>query len=112
MRSLNASIVFVCLMVCLAPVGTQAQDERILSYDSRIDVFTEGDVVVTETIRVLAAGRKIQHGIYRDFPTRYRNNRGNQVVVRFDVLEVRRDDRPEAYHTQSLSNAQGADPGR
>ena len=101
---MNVRCLLVCLLICLAPAFGQAQDERILSFDSRIDIFTEGDVVVTETIRVLAAGKKIRRGIYRDFPTRYRDNHNRQVVVRFDVLEVRRDGRPEAYHTQQLDN--------
>ena len=61
-------------------------------------------MVVTETIRVVAAGQKIRRGIYRDFPTRYRNNRGSQVTVRFEVLEVLRDNRPDAYHTEQQSN--------
>ena len=60
--------------------------------------------MVTETIRVVAAGKKIRRGIYRDFPTRYRNSRGSQVTVRFEVLEVLRDNRPDAYHTEQQSN--------
>ena len=95
---------FVCASLLLLPGVAAAQQERILSFDSRIDVFSDGGVVVTETIRVLAAGRKIRRGIYRDFPTRYTDARGRRVKVRFDVLEVLRDNRPEAYHTEQLSN--------
>ena len=61
-------------------------------------------MVVSETIRVVAAGKKIRRGIYRDFPTRYRNSHGGQVTVRFEVLDVLRDNRPEAYHTEQQSN--------
>jgi len=61
-------------------------------------------VVVTETIRVVAAGKKIRRGIYRDFPTRYRDDHGRQVTVRFDVLDVLRDNRSDAYHTEPQSN--------
>ncbi|BBO83785.1 hypothetical protein DSCO28_43510 [Desulfosarcina ovata subsp. sediminis] len=50
-----------------------------------------------------AAGKQIRRGIYRDFPTRYRNDRSGEVV-RADVLEVSRDGRSEAYRTESLSN--------
>jgi hypothetical protein len=94
----------VCLGILFIPVATPAQQERILSFDSHIDIFAKGEVVVTETIRVVAAGRKIRRGIYRDFPTRYRTDRGSRVTVRFDVLEVQRDSRPEVYHTEQLSN--------
>ncbi len=104
MNPLKTIFLIICLSVILTPIGIHAQQERILSFDSRIDIMTDGDVVVTETIRVVAAGKKIRRGIYRDFPTHYRNSRGSQVVVRFEVLEVLRDNRPEAYHTEQQSN--------
>ncbi len=88
----------------LIPASLQARQERILSFDSHINIFADGDVVVTETIRVVSTGKKIRRGIYRDFPTRYRNDHGSQVEVRFEVLEVRRDNRPDAYHTEKRSN--------
>ena len=100
----NSIRLLVCLSIFLIPVGTPAQQERILSFESHIDIFAEGDMVVTETIRVVAAGRKIHRGIYRDFPTRYRTDRGSRVTVRFDVLDVQRAGRPEAYHIEPLSN--------
>ncbi|WP_319407173.1 DUF2207 domain-containing protein [uncultured Desulfosarcina sp.] len=93
-----------CLSIFLTPAILFAQQERILSFDSHIEVLVNSDVVVSETIRVLAAGQKIRRGIYRDFPTRYRNNHGGEVTVRFEVLEVLRDNRPEAYHTEPQSN--------
>ncbi|MCB2147243.1 MAG: DUF2207 domain-containing protein [Deltaproteobacteria bacterium] len=93
-----------CLIIFLTPAILFAQQERILSFDSHIEVLVNSDVVVSETIRVLAAGQKIRRGIYRDFPTRYRNNHGGEVTVRFEVLEVLRDNRPEAYHTEAQSN--------
>ena len=104
MNPIKTILLLACLGILLIPSGIQAQQERILSFDSHINIFAEGDVVVTETIRVVAAGKKIRQGIYRDFPTRYRNSRGSQVKVRFEVLDVRRDDQPEAYHTERQSN--------
>ncbi|WP_172684204.1 DUF2207 domain-containing protein, partial [Desulfosarcina cetonica] len=104
MRPIKVLPVVVWLLLFLAPGPLLAARERIRSYDSRIDIHTDGQVVVTETLRVVSTANQIRHGIYRDFPTRYRNDRGGEVVVRFDVLDVRRDGRPEAYHTQSLSN--------
>jgi hypothetical protein len=104
MNPLKTILLIICLSVFFTPIAIYAQQERILSFDSRIDIMTDGDVVVTETIRVVAAGKKIRRGIYRDFPTHYRNNHGNRVTVRFEVLEVLRDNRPEAYHTEQQSN--------
>ena len=43
-------------------------EERILSFDSRIEVGKDGVLTVTETIAVRAEGESIRHGIYRDIP--------------------------------------------
>jgi len=79
-------------------------DERILEFDSRIAVDADGGMMVTETITVSAAGLDIKRGIYREFPTTYRDRHGNSVRVRFEVLEVLRDGRPEPYHLRDQSN--------
>ncbi len=48
--------------------GTPPAAERILSFDSRIVVEKSGELLVTETIKVRAGGRKIKRGIFRDIP--------------------------------------------
>ncbi len=69
MNSRKTIFLILFLSVFLTPIGIYAQQERILSFDSHIDIMADGDVVVTETIRVVADGKKIRRGIYRDFPT-------------------------------------------
>ncbi|HXH01237.1 MAG TPA: DUF2207 domain-containing protein, partial [Xanthomonadaceae bacterium] len=88
------------LLLCL-PLTAQ---ERILAYDSTIDIRADGSLDVTETIRVRAEGDQIRRGIYRDFPTRYKDRYGNRVVVDFNMLEVLRDGRKEAWFTEDQSN--------
>jgi len=78
------------------------ETERIRSFDSRIVIRPDGGLDVTETISVVSQGIAIKHGIYRDFPTRYRDRRGNTVTVPFQVRGVLRDGRPEGWHTQDL----------
>src|SRR5690606_8904701 len=78
--------------------------ERIASYDSVIEVHADGSMDVTEDIRVHAEGSAIRRGIYRDFPTRYRDRFGNRVAVDFEVLGVERDGRPEPWFTERLGN--------
>ena len=63
-----------------------------------------GDLIVTETIRVQAEGREIRRGILRDFPTTYRRPDGTRVVVGFEVRSVTRDGAAENYVTERLSN--------
>lgn len=78
--------------------------ERILAYGIEVQVNADNTLDVTETIRVRAEGIQIRRGIYRDFPTRYRDRYGNGVVVGFDVLGLQRDGRPEPWFTERLSN--------
>jgi uncharacterized membrane protein YgcG len=93
------------LLLSLVP-GARAQDspERILSFHSDITVNQDGSMDVRETIKVRAAGDQIKRGIYRDFPTRYRDLLGNQYVVGFEVVEVQREGKPEPYRIESISN--------
>lgn len=93
------------LLFLAVPALAQLQvDERILSFHSDIAVREDSSMEVRETIRVRAAGDKIRRGIYRDFPTRYRDPLGNRVVVDFEPVEVLRDGRPEPWHTEGISN--------
>ncbi|MDP8249189.1 MAG: DUF2207 domain-containing protein [Candidatus Tritonobacter lacicola] len=93
---------FICLTTSMAEQSSA--DERILSYHSHITVHEDSSMTVRETIKVRSEGKKIKRGIYRDFPTRYKDHLGNRYVVDFKVREVLRDGKPEAYHTESLSN--------
>lgn len=86
-------------LVCLALMATSAvADERILSFDSDIVVRQDASIMVTETIRVRAEGQQIRRGIYRDFPTDYRDRYGNDYRVRFEPFAVMRDGGAEDFH--------------
>lgn len=78
--------------------------ERILAYDSSVMINADGSLDVEERIRVRAEGNNIRRGIYRDFPTRYRDRHGNRVVVDFSVKQVLRDDVTEAWFTENRAN--------
>jgi uncharacterized membrane protein YgcG len=84
------------------PPAEQA-GERILSYASDITVNADASLDVVETIRVRAEGQQINHGIYRDFPTRY-ERAGRTVRVGFEVQGVTRDGQPERYATERIDN--------
>ena len=66
----------------LAAASTAAHaDERILRFLSDVQVQKDSSLEVIETIDVRAENEQIRHGIYRDFPTRYRGRQGSQVVL-------------------------------
>ena len=98
MRSWLACL-FLMPVICLA-------DERILEYHSDILVRASGELQVTETIRVRAEGRQIRRGIYRDFPTEYKDRFGNDYSVRYEPLSVLRNERPEELRSERFSNGQ------
>ncbi len=78
--------------------------EQILDYAIEIGVRADGSLDVAEHITVNAEGRQIRRGIFRDFPTRYRDRHGNHVVVGLEVLSVERNGRPEPWFTENLIN--------
>jgi uncharacterized membrane protein YgcG len=89
------------LLLLLATVTPALAQEHILSYHSDIEIYTDGSMQVTETIRVRAEQLEIKRGIYRDFPTDYKDRFGNRYRVGFEVVAVNRDGRPEEWHTEA-----------
>jgi uncharacterized membrane protein YgcG len=94
---------FAALLALLLP-GTAAAEERILSFDSQIAILPDGMLDVTETIHVRVENVAINHGIYRDFPTRYDAPRGRRVKVGFELDETLLDGQPEPARIENLRN--------
>ncbi len=91
------------LALAFASIGTQDVHaaEVIERFDSEVEVAADGTLTVTETVRVLAEGREIKRGIYRDFPLSFRDGRDERRKVSFELLGVTRDGRPEPYFTRN-----------
>jgi len=100
LRLFLASFLWVLL---LAP-GPAAAKEGVVSFHSDIEVHEDASLTVVETITIESEGKIFKRGITRDFPTDYRAPNGQRVRVGFDVLEVRRDGKPEPYHSERISN--------
>jgi uncharacterized membrane protein YgcG len=94
--------VVAALLPCIA--GPAAADERILDFHGDIVVAADAGMQVTETIRVRTEADRIRRGIYRDFPTVYRDGAGNRVRVEFEAEAVTRDGNAEAFHVESRGN--------
>ncbi len=84
--------------------GVVRAEESILLFASDIAIAADGSMRVAETIRVRAEGNQIRRGIYRDFPTDYKDRLGNRYRVGFEVLSVQRDGLTEPHHTERLAN--------
>jgi uncharacterized membrane protein YgcG len=91
------------VLLLLAPAPLLAA-ERIISFHADIDVHGDGAMNVTETIAVVAEGRNIKRGIYRDLPTTYEDGFGRRVKVVYTDISVLRDGSPEPHFQKGLSN--------
>jgi hypothetical protein len=102
MTLLKRSALVVLLLAAMLMPGHAA--ERILLFVSDVQVERDGELRVTETIRVQAEGQEIRRGILRDFPTLYHRADGTRVDVGFAVESVTRDGAPESFAIERLSN--------
>ncbi len=95
-------VLVAVLLLALASVATAK--ERIDSFHSRVEIQADATLRVTETIRVQSEGVQMKRGIFRDFPTDYRDKHGNKVRVGFDVSGVLRDGASEPWFTERQAN--------
>ncbi len=95
---------FLFALVALIAPATPQAEERILDYRIAVQVRADASLDVTEDITIRAEGNQVRRGIYRDFPTRYRDRAGNAVMVDLEVLSVLRDGVTEAWFTENHAN--------
>ena len=98
---MRALLIAFAALVFAAPAFAA---EQITMFDVRIAVETDGDIVVTETIDVIAEGGQIQRGIFRDLPRLYEFD-GAILAYDYDVLDVQRDGAEEPYEISTDDNA-------
>ncbi|HEY8587377.1 MAG TPA: DUF2207 domain-containing protein [Rhodanobacter sp.] len=103
MNRLRIGMAMVWLALLLVATPALAE-ERIVDYHSDIQIAADGSMTVAEHIRVVAEGNAIKRGIYRDFPTDYRDRQHNRYQVGFDVLDASLDDAPVAWRSERRAN--------
>ncbi|HEY6702068.1 MAG TPA: DUF2207 domain-containing protein [Pseudolabrys sp.] len=89
----------IAIGLWLAGPGYSLAAEVISSFDSDVRLAKDGELTVTETVRVQAEGRDIRHGIYRDFPLTFKDAGGAIREVDFSLVSVERDGKLEEYST-------------
>ena len=89
----------VLVFLLMLSATTAPAAEVIHSFDSSVRVAKDGELFVTEAIRVQAEGREIRRGIYRDFPLTFKDPQGRVREVEFKLLAVERDGKPEPHST-------------
>ncbi len=91
------------LLLLIAATSAQAE-ERIQRFISDVQIQKDSSLGVTETIDVRAEHNRINRGIYRDFPTRYRGRNGSQVRVGFTFRGATMDGMPVHAWTETIPN--------
>jgi hypothetical protein len=93
------SLLLSLLSACVAPPdGAQETDpDRIPRFAANIVIEEDGDFLVTEEIDFQVTPGSRKNGIYRDFPTTYRDALGHITRVGFEVQEVTRDSTEEPF---------------
>jgi uncharacterized membrane protein YgcG len=105
MRSLSPiRLLLLCLAVLAFSSHSRAQTEKILDFHSDITLEDDSTLQVTETISVIAAGNQIRHGIFREFPTDYRDALNNRHEVGFQMLSATRDSAEEPFRVEDYAN--------
>ena len=99
--NMRAALLALLALLFAAPALAR---EQINSFDVLIEVQTDGDIIVTETLIVTAEGNEIRRGIFRDLPRFYEGD-GRRLPFDYDIQSVERDGRAEPYDTSTEGNA-------
>jgi uncharacterized membrane protein YgcG len=100
MRGLVRAL-FVLLLVAATPA---LAEEKIAAFGSTVFVKPDASLDVVERIWVDAENVAINHGIYRDFPTRYTLPNGGRMKVGFKLIYTKLDGQDVEHKVENLSN--------
>jgi uncharacterized membrane protein YgcG len=96
--------VWLGLLLGLIWTGDLWAQERITDFDVDIRVERSGDMVITETITIIAEGDQIRRGIFRELPARY-TFMGVSQAYDYDLIGVTRDGVADQVTTLREGNA-------
>lgn len=103
MKRILLHLLALCVIQITAAQAARAE-EIIKSFDVIAVIEKDGDVFITETIRVRSEQAQIKRGIFRDIPEIYKDRLGNKVSAPIKIISIERDGTKEDYHTASMSN--------
>lgn len=78
-----------------------AQEERVYSFHSDIDIEVNGTISVREEIKIYAAGNVYKRGLMRALPLSRRDVKGQNVRVSYNVKKVLQDGKKVNFFTES-----------
>ena len=96
--------ILIALTLALAFALATRADERINQFDIDIEVHTNGDIRVSETLTVTSEGYQIRRGILRNLP-RFYDDDGARLPFDYKIMQVTRNGAREPYATETDGNA-------
>jgi len=96
----SISILFLSVFQSFAQDESYSSDEnpeKIKQFHADILLKENGNIIVTETIKVYAKGEQIDHGIFRELPLISNSSKVSKNTF-YTVLNVMRDGYKEPYH--------------
>ncbi len=90
--------------LCRFDIAPRGAHDDVSSVIERCRDPPDASLEVTETIDVRAERNAINHGVFRDFPTRYRGPHGTQVRVGFTFEGATLDGQPVETSTSTVFN--------
>ena len=96
--------VFWAALAAAVLASSASSEERISHFRSDVEIQKDSSVEVAESIDVNVENVRINHGIFRDFPTRYRTAHGGQIHVGFTFEGATLDGMPVKATTSSIDH--------
>ena len=90
------------LFLCFS--GFLFSKEKILQYKTELSLIADGSLLIVENITVKAEGNKIQRGITREFPTKYKNKLGDNINIDFEIIEILKNNITESFFVKNKPN--------
>ena len=92
----------IILFLCFN--GLLFSKEQILKYETELSLNKDGSLFIIENITVKAEGNKIQRGITREFPTKYKNKFGDNIIIDFEIIDILKNNVHESFFVKNKSN--------
>lgn len=91
---------FLCaILILLTSTKASSQTEKIISFHVDLQLSADNKLVITENIKVYAAGNEIRRGIYRALPINPTRSEPNKKV-KYKILSISQDGKEADYHTE------------
>lgn len=91
---------FIPVLFFFTLLSLTAQEERVYTFHSDIDIQTDGKINIREEIKVYAAGNVFKRGITRALPVYRTNADGKRVKVSYKIDKILKNGRKEKFFTK------------